>query len=259
MPFREDSGLRYFQFESLQDGGLTQAIFTRLGGVSPAPWAALNFGRMVGDDEARVAQNKMRALAVVGRDPRSVFQVWQVHSADVLVASNPDPETGPKADAVVTDNPDVTLLMRFADCLPIFLYDPGRKAVGLVHAGWLGTVRRAVQAGVRRLVESFGCRPDDILAGIGPSIGPDHYPVREDVIAQVRDAFGAESDRYLLTINGEVRLDLWKANSDLLREAGVRSVELSGICTACRPDQWYSHRGERGKTGRFGAILGLAA
>lgn len=259
MPFRDDSGLRYFQFKSLHDEGLIQAIFTRLGGVSPSPWAALNFGRMVGDQEDRVAQNKARALAVAGRDPQSVFHVWQVHSADVLHAPTPDPITGPKGDAVVTDNPHVTLLMRFADCLPIFLYDPRRKAIGIVHAGWLGTVRRVVQAAVRSLVESFGSRPGDVLAGIGPSIGPDHYPVREDVVTQVQDAFGPKAENYLLRRDGEARLDLWSANVDLLREVGVQSIELSGICTACQLDEWYSHRGERGRTGRFGAILALAA
>lgn len=259
MPFRDDSGLRYYQFETLQDAGLTQAIFTRLGGASPAPWAALNFGRMVGDREERVAENKARALSVARRDPQSVFHVWQVHSADVLHASAPDPVTGPKGDAIITDNPRVTLVMRFADCLPIFLYDPRRRAIGIVHSGWLGTVRRVVQAGVRSLIESFGCRPGDIVAGIGPSIGPDHYPVREDVVNQVQGAFGPMADKYLLRQDGEVRLDLWSANVDMLQEAGVQSVELSGICTACRLDEWYSHRGERGRTGRFGAILALAA
>lgn len=259
MPFETSNGLRWFEFESLRNSSLAQAIFTRAGGESPEPWARLNFGRTVGDDEARVGRNQNRGLQVLGRPSESAFLVWQVHSADYLRADRPSPSDRPKADIVLTANPAVTLVMRFADCLPIFLFDPLQRAVALVHAGWQGTVRRAAEVAVRALAEEFGSRPQDLRAGIGPSIGPDHYPVGEDVVARMRQTFGSRTDQYLHRHNGEVRLDLWSANAEMLVEAGVPSVEVSGICTACHLEDWYSHRGERGRTGRFGAVLALGA
>ncbi|MEX0788184.1 MAG: peptidoglycan editing factor PgeF, partial [Anaerolineales bacterium] len=220
---------------------------------------SLNFGRTVGDDDAQVERNQTRGLEALGRRSDSAFLVWQVHSSDYLRADRPSTSERPKADIVLTANPAVTLVMRFADCLPIFLYDPRQRAVALVHAGWQGTVRRAAEVAVQALTKEFGSRPQDLQAGIGPSIGPDHYPVGEDVVTQMERAFGSRAEQYLQRHNGEMRLDLWSANAELLKQAGVPSVEVSGICTVCHLEDWFSHRGEHGRTGRFGAILALGA
>jgi YfiH family protein len=177
----------------------------------------------------------------------------------VAVAAAPRaPETPhPEADVILTDNPAVTLVMRFADCVPILLYDPVRGAVGLAHAGWMGTVRGTVLAAVRAMQSSFGSSPGDIRAGIGPSIGPDHYQVGEEVAVRVRQAFGAEAPDLLALRDGACYFDLWAANLLHLRRAGVREIETAGLCTACHLEDWYSHRAEHGRTGRFGAVLAL--
>jgi YfiH family protein len=159
----------------------------------------------------------------------------------------------------MTDEPAVTLFMRFADCVPILLYDTRNKAVGIVHAGWRGTVQNAAGAAIRAMMVNLGSSPGDIWAGIGPSIGPDHYEVGQEVIERVRLALGEEGSRVLLRVNGATHLDLWEANRLQLDAIGVGQVDLSGLCTACHPDDWYSHRGENGKTGRFGAVIGLEA
>lgn len=103
----------------------------------------------------------------------------------------------------------------------------------------------------------YGSSPADIRAGIGPSIGVDHYPVGQDVITETTRAFGERAGDLLIKIDGKIHLDLWAANRLCLEEAGVQQIEISGICTACNLDDWYSHRGERGNTGRFGALLAL--
>jgi polyphenol oxidase len=258
MPFQSTAGIRYYQFEGLGDG-LTQAVFTRRGGNSPAPWDSLNLGGSVGDDLPRVRANRDRALAALDRAIGSVYDVWQVHGVAVAIAEAPrQPDAPPlQADTILTNTPGVTLLMRFADCVPVFLHDPVRKVIGLSHAGWMGTLRGAVRFAVEAMQARFGSKPADILAGIGPSIGPDHYQVGPDVIAQMRQAFGQKAARLLEERAGATYLDLWAANQLNLEQAGVCQVELAGLCTACDTGDWYSHRAEHGLTGRFGAILAL--
>jgi YfiH family protein len=188
-----------------------------------------------------------------------MFDVWQVHSADSALAHAPrHPEEGyQKADIILTDQPEVTLFMRFADCVPILLYDPVRAVVGMAHAGWLGTVRGASRAAIEAMVAGYGCRPEDVLAAIGPSIGVDHYEVGADVLEHVERAFGADGATIIEHRNGKSYLDLWAANALQLRQAGVEQIETAGVCTACHTDDWFSHRAEKGKTGRFGALIAL--
>lgn len=258
MPFSDFAGLRYYRFE-IFPASLTQAVFTRRGGVSPAPWDALNVGGTVGDEVARVRENRRRSFEAAGRRLDSMFDVWQVHSAAVVNASaarNPE-ENYHKADIILTDKPDVTLFMRFADCVPVLLYDPSRAVVGMVHAGWLGTVRGASRAAVDAMVAEYGCKPGDILAGIGPSIGVDHYEVGADVLAQVVSTFGAAATDLVERREGKTYLDLWAANRVQLEQAGVPQIEIAGLCTACHTGDWFSHRAEQGKTGRFGALIAL--
>lgn len=258
MPFQSRDGLRYYQFESFGDR-LTHAVFTRWGGVSPAPWTGLNLGGTVGDDPDNVHENRRRALAALGCDPQSIYDVWQVHGIDVAIAEAPRPSEAPyfQADIILTDKPGVTLMMRFADCVPVLLHDPVRKVVGIAHAGWMGTVRGNVRAAVEAMKFRFGSRPKDIRAGIGPSIGPDHYQVGPDVVAQVRQTFGSDEEDVLAEHNGSMFFDLWLANQKTLELAGVRQIEVAGLCTACHTEDWYSHRAEKGRTGRFGAIISL--
>lgn len=261
MSFRQSENIKYFVFDSLVDEPVIQAIFTRRGGVSPSPWATLNLGATVGDEFSRVIENRKRAFSAIGCSYDSVFDVWQVHSAEVVCTDKPKSPQTPhlQADVIITDRPGVTLLMRFADCVPIFLYDPKRRVVGLAHAGWQGTVLKTVQAAVKTMQAQYQCHPADILAGIGPSIAKHHYQVGEDVISKVEMAFGKDSNFILSHQDGAVQLDLWEANRLILAEAGIRYIEVAGICTACQLDDWFSHRGENGKTGRFGGLIHLKA
>ena len=256
MSFTQHNGLSYFQFETLKT---RHAIFTRRGGVSPEPWGSLNVGGTVGDDLERVKKNRHLSFAALGRNPESVFEVWQVHSADAVCANAPRPEGESlrQADIILTDRPDITLFMRFADCVPVLLHDPRKGVVGVAHAGWMGTLRDVAASTVNAMKAQYGSNPADILAAIGPSIGPDHYEIGADVILQVMQKFGDDSESVLKSNNGKIHFDLWKTNQLLLERAGVGKIEVAGICTACHTDDWFSHRAEKGRTGRFGALISL--
>ncbi len=259
MPFYQDGPIRYFRFASFEKAGVRQAIFSRRGGVSPAPWKSLNFGASVGDDLERVRKNKEVALGCLGVDPGSVYDVYQVHGSEIVATDRPlaKNEAHIKADGIITNHPGLTLLMRFADCVPIFLLDTRQKAIGVVHAGWAGTVNKIAEKALILLRQHYGSQPEDILAGIGPAIGLDHYEIGDDLQNKVRLAFQDDAEKLIRVRDGKTHLDLWKANALVLHQAGVRQVEIAGICTQCHMEDWYSHRGEYGKTGRFGAVLGL--
>lgn len=258
MTFTVKDGLRFYTFPLLEQAGANHALLCRSGGVSSAPFASLNLGSSVGDDPKAVKENHRRAFALFGRDPESAPALRQVHSNRILVARRREAgEPLPEADGWVTDSPDYTLMMRFADCVPVLLYDPARKVIGMAHAGWKGTAARVAARAVESMCAHFGCHTEDILAGIGPSIGPDHYDVDGERIRIIRDAFGQAADECIADGSNGGRLDLWAANEIALREAGIRSVEVAGICTACHTGDWFSHRAENGRTGRFGAMIWL--
>jgi len=259
MPFQKSGTLKYFAFDNLSDSALTHAVFTRQGGVSSAPWDSLNVGGYIGDPLENTYLNRVRAFEVLRRDPATVYDVWQVHSADVICTDAPRPKNvqHKKADAILTNNPEITLFMRFADCVPILFFDPIKKVVGVAHAGWQGTVKRVVSATIERMISEYGSNPADIRAGIGPSIGAHHYEVGPEVVQQVRVTFEPQANSLLPSQNNSTHFDLWEANRLLLEQAGVKEIEISGLCTACHPDDWFSHRAEQGKTGRFGALIAL--
>ncbi|MDX1991735.1 MAG: peptidoglycan editing factor PgeF [bacterium] len=241
--------------------GVRHGVFTRQGGVSPAPWASLNTGGNVGDTAASVRHNHTLMYEALKVNPARACTVWQVHSADTVIVDGP--VRGRRwvalADGMVTDKPDVPLVMRYADCTPILLYDPVRGVIGIAHAGWRGTVLGAGVSALRTMVRAYGCKPRDIIAGIGPSIGPERYQVGEEVVEAVQQHFG--------TVEGLIRrdpadgtayFDLWAGNQLDLQRAGVEQIEVAGICTASHTDEFFSHRAEKGRTGRFGVVLSLS-
>ncbi len=251
--------LVYYRFEMWRNP--THGIFTRKGGASQAPFASLNLGGNVGDDPQAVRRNHERMYAALGVDGSRACSVWQVHSADVVIADAPVPGRRwlAKADAMMTDRAGVVLSMRFADCTPILFYDPVRGVIAMAHAGWRGTVQGVAAQTVRALMRSYGSRPADIQAGIGPSIGPARYQVGEEVVDAVRAYFGTTDGLVRRDpLDGTAYLDLWAANRLDLERMGVGQIEVAGICTAEHTDEFFSHRAEKGRTGRFGAVLCLS-
>ncbi len=259
MIFHDVNGVRYGQFAGWRALPVVHGVTTRHGGVSPAPWASLNMSISVGDSRANVTENRARAFRALGRDPDSVADVWQVHGAQVIRADTPRGTRDHlgQADALITNRPEVTLFLRFADCVPLLLYDRRRHAIGLAHAGWRGTVQDMAGATVHAMRAEYGTDPADLQAAIGPSIGPEHYEVGPDVAQAARQVLGDEAELAVTQRAGRLWFDLWAANTLLLRRAGVTAIDLAGICTASRTEDFYSHRAEQGRAGRFGVLLAL--
>lgn len=247
--------------------GVTHAYTTRRGGISLEPYASLNMGLHVGDDPERVIANRQRACRLLGADISQMVAGQQVHGAKVVTVGTSFCGRGsmsrddaiPGVDALVTAEPGVLLSSYYADCVPLFFMDPVRKVVALAHAGWKGTVLRIGAATVRHMQQEHGCRAGDIIAGIGPSIGPCCYEVDAPVIKQVEGCLPGHAGLARPGKPGKWWLNLPEVNRRVLLEAGIRSenITMAGYCTSCRNDLFFSHRGENGWTGRMASLIML--
>jgi YfiH family protein len=250
--------LVYYTFDSLRNSGaVIHAISTRHGGVSPAPFATLNLSRFIGDDEKNVTINLERLHAALALDATTTVEASQAQADRVaLVDSRHRGTRISEVDALLTNAPGIPLLLRYADCVPIFFFDPIQRAVGIAHAGWRGTVMQIVAKTARTMFDAFGTRPRDLTAYLAPSIGPCCYRVDADVIARVRAAFD-DADALLIAQPDGTHFDLWQANAQQLSALGIEQIEIAQVCTAHHTEDWYSWRAERGKTGRFEAIIAI--
>lgn len=252
------STVRY-GFEMWAQAPITHGVFTRLGGVSSAPYASLNVGRAVGDDLACVEANHSVIYNALGIRSEKVVTAHQVHGAQIKRVSAGDGAVSmPSTDALITNTPGLMLLIRVADCVPVFFYAPRQQAIGLAHAGWQGTLQQIAPRTAQAMISAFGCAPADLQVGLGPAIGPCCFEVGAEIVSQVRDLFSDPEP--LLSRrqpNGKALLDLWQANVQLLKAMGIQQIAVSGLCTACHLSEFYSHRAEHGQTGRLAAVIGL--
>ncbi len=247
--------------------GVLASVTGREGGVSAPPRHSLNLSFGVGDDPRSVLENRRRLVAALGVDLAALTVGAQVHGDRVAVIGDAERGRGagdaasaiPDVDALVTDRDDVVLGVLTADCVPVVLVDATTGVVAVAHAGWRGTVAGVVTRTVATMVERFGTDPADVVAGLGPSIGPASYEVGPEVVAAAR-AGGLDAAVVGERADGHAHLDLWAANAALLVAAGVPrgAVEVCGLDTASRGDAFFSHR-TQAPTGRFMAVAGLLA
>lgn len=248
---------------------------TRVGGVSQKPWDSLNAGFTVGDPPESVWENRDRFSACLGVSELTwLLSMDHGHQvAEVLTRPKgpfdrtQKPKTHYSADACITNRAGVPLSLTVADCVPVLFHDPVTRAIGLAHAGWRGTVAGIVKETVEAMAASYGCRPEDILVGIGPSIGPLKFEVGSEVAEEFSKEFGDQSPVVRphpdpdLASQGKFFVDLWEANTLMALRAGVLrdNVVVSGWCTVSHPELFFSHRRDQGKTGRLlaGLILPL--
>jgi YfiH family protein len=222
---------------------------------------------VTGPDPATVRANRDRWSDAIGVDPGRLVCARQVHGNRIRIVVQEDAGRGYQAyddaiegtDGLITQATDLPLAVFCADCVPILLFDPIRRAVGVVHAGWRGTVADVAGQAVRAMHESFGTDSGDLLVGIGPSIGHCCYEVGAEVI----DAWAATGfdpkESAVQRRNGQLRFDLWRANTMVLVAAGVpqEQIEVQGDCTRCRSDRYFSYRAQGRQAGRFAAIIAL--
>ena len=231
---------------------LLAAESTRHGGVSPAPYASLNLGFHTPDDPAHVTENRRRFLAALGAAPQQLAESYQVHGREVLRVEKPGRYEG--YDALITDRPGILLAVKTADCTPVLIFDPVRRAVAAVHAGWRGTTAEIVRHTLEKMRAHFGTDPADCLAYVGACIDECSYEVDADVAGHFDPAFKRWDAK-----RGKFFLDLKAANRTQLLAGGLpeSSVEVSPRSTVLNNEDYFSHRHDKGKTGRQMAVIGL--
>lgn len=286
---RERGGIIYVSFSHFEESGDVLAAFTtRLGGISATPYDTLNVGLFCGDRPYHVQENRRRiesSLAVSLRD-----RVLIVHGDRIVVAERElRNEELTEGDAILTCLPEYSLSMTFADCVPVYLYDPDRKAIALVHAGWRGTLAQIASLAVKRMICEYGSAPGRILAAIGPSIGPCCFMVDEEIASRFYKKFPYGQDLTRRMANKEPQavacevpcsakgdgtspswnkgslaldkafIDLWEANRRQLVESGILESNLiqSRLCTSCRRDLFFSYRRDGRASGRMAAIMSI--
>ncbi|WP_418627109.1 peptidoglycan editing factor PgeF [Anaerosinus sp.] len=259
------NNLWYGFFNHFNPNLVTQAISTRFHGVSKAEFSSLNLALHNGDNSKDVWQNREAFCLGLGIDAKKIVTAQQVHGTNVLCVDESYLGRGAfdyeeaieNTDGLITNVPDLPLMMFFADCVPILIFDPIKKAIGICHAGWKGTVHRIAQKTVQAMGSSFNSRPEDCLIGIGPSIGPCCFEVDEPVYTQFKQAFPSLTCKQ--TSKEKWKINLWEANRLQLKNIGVldKNIICSNVCTKCNSDVFFSYRADEGKTGRIAAIIQL--
>ena len=234
---------------------------TRFGGVSSGHLSSLNIGIHRGDLWENVLKNYKILADALNFDLRKAVLSHQTHTDTVLQVSKVHHGAGlfapelPECDALITNEPGTALVVFTADCTPILLHDPVTGAVGAVHAGWRGTAADIVGKTVAAMAEAFGSCPGDLLAAIGPNIGPCCFETDSDVPQAMLETLGREAEAYIRQKGSKYFVDLKQINARLLERAGVRHIDISDACTACQHHRFWSHRITGGERGSQGAII----
>lgn len=261
------NGVVFFQSDGITAaGGAAHGFSTRRGGVSEGMWESLNLGVSRGDDPDHVRENYRRFFAAIGADGRRLAMTNQVHGGVVRcittadVKSDPYDKVGYEADGLMTDLAGVALVVFSADCIPILFYDPARRVIAAVHAGWRGTAAGIAAKAVERMRDVYDCRPEDILAAVGPGIGPDCFETHEDVPNAMTAALSTAVLQHIkIKENGKFAVDLKAINAMRLEQAGLlpEHVAVCGQCTSCLPDLFWSHRKQGTSRGSMAAAIQL--
>ncbi|HPU63457.1 MAG TPA: peptidoglycan editing factor PgeF [Mobilitalea sp.] len=251
---------------------ITHGFSTRLGGVSTGMFSSMNLGSgslPYQDDPENIHQNFIIIAESIGVDPESLVLSDQVHKTNIRIVTDEDrgkgflrPRDYVEIDGLITNTPNITLVTKYADCVPLFFVDPVKKAIGLSHSGWKGTVGRIGHKTVDKMKDTFGSKEEDIVAVIGPSICVKCYEVGEEVANEFRTVFSLSEDNTDILYknqNGRYQLNLWEANRRVLLDAGLLpdNIHVSEVCTACNSDFFFSHRKTGGKRGSLAAFLAI--
>ena len=259
----------YLEYPLFQKTGIVKSAFsTRLGGVSEGYYSSLNLSFDRGDDPVKVSENFKRIGASMGVDVEDMVLSKQTHTTNVRVVTEEDKGKGvirerdyTDVDGMITNVPGICLVTSYADCVPLYFVDPVKKAIGLSHSGWRGTVGKIGKNTVQLMQENFGSKPEDLLAAVGPSVCMDCYEVSEDVIGQFKEAFESKywQELFYKKENGKYQLNLWKANELIFLESGIlpEHMAITNVCTHCNSKILYSHRTMGNNRGNLCAFLAL--
>lgn len=250
-------------------GGVRHGFASRLGGVSPKPWESLNVSLSRGDEPLRVRENYRRLCAALGTDEHCIAMTRQVHADFIRPVGRAEALKDPldpldtDADGLITNEPGVCLTIFYADCVPVLLYDPKGKVIAAVHSGWRGTSLAIAAQAARRMAEEYGSDPGDILAAIGPAIGPCCFETHADVPDALRERLGEGAAPYIQArqgVPGKYSVDLKGIIRWELMNAGLEGAHIDTLplCTCCEGDLYWSHRRQGGERGNHAAMVQLA-
>lgn len=258
-----DKGIVYLQSDAFPEG-VRHGFSTRLGGVSPAPWDSLNLGVSRGDTMDNVRENYRRFCGVLGVEWEHCVLSQQEHLDTVYTVTADDwgkglmrPRTYSAVDALITNTPGIALTVFGADCNVMVLYDPVAKVIGAAHAGWRGTALNIAGKTVQEMVRRFGCKPERMVAALGPSIGQCCFETDGDVPAALRDVLGDQAEPFIETRGEKFHIDLKGVNALWLRQAGIGRVDVCNLCTKCHTDLFWSHRAHGNDRGVQVAMIAL--
>lgn len=258
-----------YQFgKLLAQDGIRHYVSSRKGGYSQNNFSGLNLGFHVGDDNFKVLQNRRLLSRALGIDIMSCTFANQDHTANIAVIDRKSKGRGaaevetalPNTDGMITNVPGICINVLVADCVPILLFDPVKRVIAALHAGWKGTLKRITSHAVEMMIQQYGCKAQDIIAGMGPSNGPCCYEVGEDVKRETCMAFGSTQDIIKESeVPGKYIFDQWTANQMQLIDFGVKkeNIEISGLCSQCQHHTFFSARAANGITGRIAAGIML--
>lgn len=264
----EVEGVPFLAFDKLTKAGVKHGFSTRLGGVSKEHLYSMNLSFSRGDEPENVFENYKRIGNAIGFKPEQLVFSDQQHETVIRKVSKMDAGKGITkerdydcVDGLVTDEEGLCLATFYADCVPLFFYDPVKKVIGMAHSGWRGTVGRIGRCMIEKMQAEYGSNPSDIICAIGPSICKECYEVSQDVY----DAFAVDfSNEELVQMfrddhNGKYHLDLWKTNEIILLSAGIQPehLDMTDICTCCNPELLYSHRASKGMRGNLAGFMML--
>lgn len=258
----------YVTFPLLQKEGLIHGFSTRLGGVSKGYFSSMNLSFQRGDREEDVRENYKRIGEAIGFSPENLVFSDQIHEDTIYSVTKDDCGKGYTKellkgnDGLVTNERQVPLVTFYADCVPIFFYDPVKKVIGMAHSGWRGTVKRIGCKMLSKMQTEYGSKVEDILVVIAPSICKDCYEISEDVANEFKKEMKEiPTELYLEEKgNGKYQLDLWKVNEEMILRAGVQREHLAvtDLCTCCNPELFFSHRASEGKRGNLAGFMMLS-
>lgn len=264
----EKNGVAYVTFPKLSayDRELVHGFSTRLGGVSQEHLSSMNLSFTRGDDRENVMENHRRFAGALGYDETRLVFSDQVHLTHFHKVTRADCGKGivresdiKETDGLVTDEPGIPIITFYADCVPLFFYDPVKKVIAMAHSGWRGTVERIGAKMVSYMEKEYGSCPQDIVCAIAPSICQKCYEVSEDVALRFLEVFGNGFGDELLyrKENGKYQLNLHRACEITLLEAGIAKehLDVTDLCTCCNPDVFFSHRASHGRRGNLAGVM----
>lgn len=266
MTLNENKGVPYLTYNRLSDiDFIRHAFSTKHGGVSTDEWTSMNFAFSRGDNPENVLENYKIFSDAVGFDYNSLVTSSQDHHTYVRPVTKNECGIGIwrekdmlSVDALITNEPNVTLVTHYADCTPLFFVDTVGKAIGLAHAGWRGTVGKIGEEVIKKMTALYGTNPSNVVVAIGPAISKCCYEVDEDCAENFYNLKDLDNSKFIFPKeDGKYMIDLLETNRQIVMRAGVKeeNIVLSDLCTKCNSDLLWSHRATNGHRGTMCAFM----